>query len=377
MIVSISNAAQATYIFIAILIAGLLLSARARKDKKFFPIEVTNELKGVAILLVVFGHVGYFLTTDNSFLFPLSTIAGVGVDIFLFLSGYGLVVSALNKPRSISQFYKDRLLKLLIPFWIVISIFFILDFFVLNKAYPVTYVIASFLGFFYRADLYQDLNSPLWYFTLILFYYFVFPLVFIKKRPWLSAIAIYFITSVFIACNPSWFSQVRYFHEVHMLAFPVGVLAGQWLARAQGVKQIAVTKLENKIKPHQVSRLILNIIYCLILVFLCVVIGYNALHSGVGQSIHIERLISLITTLAFVLFFLIKKIEFRLMHLIGLYSYEIYLLHWPIMNRYDFVFQYLHPWLAMAVYIGIFIGAGWLLQKVSRLIVNKISLIIK
>ena len=129
MIISIINPIQATYIFIAIFSVAILFSLRSKKNHDFFPIETTNELKGLAILLVIFGHIGYFLVDDHSFLFPLSTIAGVGVDIFLFLSGYGLVVSALKKTLTIFQFYKTRLIKLLIPLWITLGTFFLLDFF--------------------------------------------------------------------------------------------------------------------------------------------------------------------------------------------------------------------------------------------------------
>jgi len=92
----IDNPITGTYIFIVIFVFAILLSLRKKKSEGFFPISITNELKGVAILTVIFGHIGYFLVSDNRFLFPLSTISGVGVDLLLFLSGYGFVVSAIK-----------------------------------------------------------------------------------------------------------------------------------------------------------------------------------------------------------------------------------------------------------------------------------------
>lgn len=372
MVISIINAIQATYIFIVIFVMAILLSAHFRKDNKFFPIETTNELKGVAILLVVFGHIGYFLVNDHNFLFPLSSIAGVGVDIFLFLSGYGLVVSAITKSRTIGQFYKDRLVKLMVPFWLVISAFFLLDFFVLNKAYPIGYIVSSFFGLFNSADLYKDINSPLWYFTLILFYYIVFPIVFIKRRPWISALIIYVLTYVIIALNPVWLSKVRYFHEVHMLAFPLGVLAGGAVCNTFNFRQKISNKIESIVKSNRVMGIVKNTVYCFLALILLFIIAHNTYNSGVGQGVRVEQIITMATTLAFVFLFLIKKIEFRLLNLIGLYSYEIYLLHWPILYRYDFIFPFFSPWLAMSVYIALFIGLGWLLQKLSNLITRKI-----
>ena len=96
-----------TQIFIGWLLLALLLSARVKKSAGFFPVSLTSELKGVAILAVVFSHVGYFLAADHRFLFPLSVFAGAGVDIFLFLSGFGLAVSAIKKSLSIKEFGAD------------------------------------------------------------------------------------------------------------------------------------------------------------------------------------------------------------------------------------------------------------------------------
>ena len=44
---------------------------------------------------------------------------------------------------------------------------------------------------------------------------------------------------------------------------------------------------------------------------------------------------SLIATLAAVALFAVKRVEFRALTLVGTYSYEIYLLHWPWLSRYD------------------------------------------
>lgn len=371
MIISIINPIQATYIFIAIFSMAILLSLRSKKNQDFFPIETTNELKGLAILLVIFGHIGYFLVDDHSFLFPLSTIAGVGVDLFLFLSGYGLVISALKKTLTFFQFYKTRLIKLLVPLWVTLGIFFLLDFFVLSKVYTGGYILSSFLGIFTSADLYNDINSPLWYFTLILFYYLIFPLVFIRKCPCLSAIIIYILTYIIIVLNPIWFSRVKFFHEVHLLAFPIGVLVAGLISYSQNfIRNINLAKFLKNKKLIEIIKKIAHYLSTFILLF---IIGYTVYNSGIGKGVWIEQLVSLITTLAFIGLFLIKKLRIELLYLFGLYSYEIYLLHWPILYRYDFIFKFLPPWLGMIFYLGLFLGLGWLLQKITKLIYSKIK----
>lgn len=371
MTISIIDPVGATYIFILIFVITILLSLRKKKEEGFFPLSTTNELKGLAILTVVFGHIGYFLITGNLFLFPLSTISGVGVDLFLFLSGYGLVVSAMRKSRTIGAFYRDRLLKLLVPLWIVLGIFYLLDSFVLNKTYSATSILSSFLGFFPTASLYSDINSPLWYLTLTLFYYLIFPLVFIKKQPWLSAGIIYLTSYLLLALNFSSISGVRYFYETHYWAFPIGVFLGGLLYNTKAINSFISGTVE-KINTSKVLVIFKSVAYYSLVLALLFAIGY-ASYSGMGRDIGQEQLISVAITLCFVLLFLMKKTEIGLFSLLGLYSYEIYLLHWPILYRYDVFFKILPGWLAMILYFILFICLGWLLKKVSEGILSKIK----
>ena len=67
----------------------------------------------------------------------------------------------------------------------------------------------------------------------------------------------------------------------------------------------------------------------------------------------------------------LKKIEFRLFYWFGLYSYEIYLWHWPIMYHYDFLYRFMPVWLATILYLVFFIGLGWAVSKLVGLIGSK------
>src|SRR3989339_1241391 len=115
MAILVNSPVISTYVFIIIFLVVVLATIRRKGTQEFFSATVSQELKGLAILMILFGHIGYFLAEDHRFLFPLSISAGVGVNLFLFLSGYGLASSALSKSLSIFQFYKKRLAKLFIP----------------------------------------------------------------------------------------------------------------------------------------------------------------------------------------------------------------------------------------------------------------------
>lgn len=360
--INIIDAVNSTWIFAILLGIALILSIRVDKKRQFFPISTTEELKGFAILAVVFAHIGYFLVNDDRFLFPLSIISGVAVDIFLFLSGFGVTVSSLKNRFSIISFYVKRLPRLFIPFWIILIVFLVLDFFILKISYPWQTVFKDFLGIFTRADIYHDINSPFWYFTLILFYYLAYPLIFNKKMPWVSAFIIYIISYLIVfQWNPTTISEVRNLYSVHLLPFPLGMAFAWGFSK----KDIISNKLSNVAKA--VNNSLFRYFAMAILLFVCV---YTAIYSGVGNN-EIVGYISTVTVLSIFFLFILKKFDIKLLGLFGIYSYEIYLMHWPIMYRYDIFYKYMPAWLATALYLILFIALAWILQKLTDRILKR------
>lgn len=371
MLISISNVVESTNIFIAIFVLAIVLSIRKKQTKELFPNSLSQEIKGLAILTVIFCHVGYFLVSDNRFLFPLSTMAGVGVNLFLFLSGYGQIFSATKRQYTILQFYKNNLLKLFVPFWITLGSFFVLDYFVLHKFYGWTYMAQNFIGYFPKADLYVDVNSPFWYFTFILLYYLVFPLVFIRRAPWLSAIIIYYLGILFIKINPAQLAGVIGLYKVHITAFPLGMLVGYLFLNFNKIKvwllgQVSEVQVQTNLKKY----FYLAVRY-IILIGLAAGIAYTAYYSNVGNAQ--EENTSLITVGLIILFALLKNFDIKLLYWFGFYSYEIYLFHWPLMIRYDYFYHHLPAWLATVLYLALFMGLGWCLRKLSTLKFGKMS----
>ncbi len=342
MLINVSDPTFQT-ILVSLILTGLLfISVKRTQNAGFFSKEVTNQLKGLAILAVVFGHIGYFLSSDNRFLFPLSVASGVGVNIFLFLSGFGLTLSQLKSPLSSLSFYKKRLSKLFIPLWAVITLVLLLDFFLLHRVYPIAEIVHSLLGFYPKANLWQSLDSPLWYFSPILFYYLVFPLLFFKKIPLLSPLLILLLSWLLLNLPLPVKSDVLKLYKLHSLAFPLGML-------------FALVIPYLKFKLNRIVKIL--IIGAATLVFL-----YTAYYSGVGQDPKIEQGISLITTFSAIVIFALSKLEFGLFSIFGIYSYEIYLLHWPIVSRFN-PFLGLPPFLDVTLNLGLFILLGYVLQK--------------
>ena len=85
-----------TLVLSLLLLVILLVTTKKRQENSAFSISATTEMKGLAILSIIFAHIAFGVAPDNRFLWPLSTWAGAGVNIFFFLSGFGLTVSAIS-----------------------------------------------------------------------------------------------------------------------------------------------------------------------------------------------------------------------------------------------------------------------------------------
>ena len=364
--ITITNVSESNLIVIAVLIAVLFLTLRKSQHTDIFPISVTQELKGLGILTVVFAHFAYMLVTNAEFLFPLSIIAGVGVDLFLFMSGYGLSVGMLKKPMPVLEFYKRRLIKIFIPFWIALIIIFAADAIFLNINYPVPYMVQSLLGWFPTAIGFGDVNSPFWYITWMIMFYALYPIVFSTKRPWLGALILAVIATLLGVYNPFDMGD-NWLHRLHTLAFPLGIVAA-WLLMETKNKE---NKLVKYLKDFRNNSN--NMLRYAVIVLMFVLVVYMSLHTTanhwpkltalLGKGYFVEQFTSLVIMFAFIVIFSLKKLDNKFLAIYGLYSFEVYLIHWPLIGRYDIFFNIMPAWAAVLAWLVSFILVSILLQK--------------
>ncbi len=362
--VHIDNPELQTIFFSILFFLTLVLSLKRANKTSFLDLNITNEVKGLAILTVIFSHLGYFLSDSDKFLFPLSILAGVGVNAFLFISGYGLTVSSLKKPLSAINFYKRRVIKLFIPLWLSLALILFLDKIFLDRVYQFTETWHAHLGFFPKADLYQNINSPLWFITLIIIYYLIFPFIFIKKSPFISGLALLLISYLLfnsdLSANQKLIDiDVFNLYKLHFAAFPLGIIAADTIHLNSYAKTIW-SHFKKYAKRFRLFFIILTL----------TIFTYSAFNSGVGESPLKEQLLSLFTTFSLIILFIFKRVRFGLLSVLGIYSYEIYLLHWPILSRFDLLFKFLPPFLATLVYLGLFILLGYFMQYLSNKILK-------
>ena len=365
--ITITNVPEANMIVIIALIAVLLITLRKSQHTDVFPVSVTQELKGLGILTVVFAHFAYMLVTNAEFLFPLSIIAGVGVDLFLFMSGYGLSVGMLKKPMPVMEFYKRRLIKIFIPFWVALIIIFAADAIFLNINYTPSYITQSLLGWFPTAVGFGDVNSPFWYITWMIMFYALYPIVFSVKRPWLSALILAVIATLLGVYNPFDMGD-NWLHRLHTLAFPLGIVAAWLLMKTKEKENKLVKYLEDfRNKSSGVLRLLIIAAMFALVVYMSLHTTANhwpILTSILGKGYFVEQLTSLVIMFAFIVIFSLKKLDNKFLAIYGLYSFEVYLIHWPLIGRYDIFFDIFPAGVAVIAWIITFILISWVLQKI-------------
>ena len=365
--ITITNVPEANMIVIIALIAVLLITLRKSQHTDVFPVSVTQELKGLGILTVVFAHFAYMLVTNAEFLFPLSIIAGVGVDLFLFMSGYGLSVGMLKKPMPVMEFYKRRLIKIFIPFWVALIIIFAADAIFLNINYTPSYITQSLLGWFPTAVGFGDVNSPFWYITWMIMFYALYPIVFSVKRPWLTALILAVVATLLGVYNPFDMGD-NWLHRLHTLAFPLGIVAAWLLMKTKEKENKLVKYLEDfRNKSSGVLRLLIIAAMFALVVYMSLHTTANhwpILTSILGKGYFVEQLTSLVIMFAFIVIFSLKKLDNKFLAIYGLYSFEVYLIHWPLIGRYDIFFDIFPAGVAVIAWIITFILVSWLLQKI-------------
>jgi len=243
-------------------------------------------LKGIAILSIMLHNLLHLLpgaVAENEFTFSARNIQRVlfefhhsqevwrmiasvfshfghyGVPIFLFLSGYGLVMKyekSLTQAPSTLPFlwqHMKKLWGLVIPGFVV-ALFFLTDWhtFTLSFGKSNPWLTLGFLGNFFEFD--TLLYGPWWFFSLMLQFYLIYRCIFYRWRTalplWsivgLSLLAMWLANESNIHLEISDSSLLHYLRVSalgHLLPFALGISAARWGGAA------TMTKWRNNLSP--------------------------------------------------------------------------------------------------------------------------------
>jgi len=176
-----------------------------------------TELMGFAILWVILFH----SNIKTPFIEPFSSLGYGGVDIFFFLSGYGLFFSSVKNESALS-FYKKRFIRVF-PTYMVVVFFTMLGLGVFTlKTY---FINISTLGYWFNESYFE------WYIPSLFAFYLYFPLLVksTNKYPSLTFLFGVFLTAFLV--------YVKMHFHLHAMLLPfmtripifiLGVLFGKY-----------------------------------------------------------------------------------------------------------------------------------------------------
>lgn len=269
-----------------------------------------DELKGLALILVVFYHATGILGWPNWLQGQL------GVDIFLILSGVTLALGP-SATEPLGTFFRRRFLRIFPAYWLALALFLALDYFLRGLVHPAPRVwlhVTGLHAFSREFDLW-GINDSLWFIALIVPLYATFAF----ARRWLHRPADILglgclLTALVCATYLATGNSGALIHlGVRLPSFFVGLVLGHALAAPQ-----------INLRPTPLLA-----VGGLTLAYVTLNHGLNFFGLGAALAVSAAYL-----ALRAALPATIVSGALRPFARLGLYSYEIYLFHQPLIREY-------------------------------------------
>ena len=172
-----------------------------------------KELFGIAILSIIGLHYLEGVSADFSHSYIMyifskiyfGSIGSVGVDIFLFLSGYGIYYS-LSHEQNIFSFYEKRVKRVVLPYFIFGILFWVLEDIIMLRV-----SVGEFLLDFSTISFWTRGNRMYWYISLICLLYLISPFLYRHKNK-ISLVILVWI----LGCVVLYFFNANYFNKIEI-----------------------------------------------------------------------------------------------------------------------------------------------------------------
>ena len=201
-------------------------------------------LKGIAICGMLMWHIFYCPNPEgivySPFIQYIGTIGDVCVSIFLFISGYGLTQGYKKTEGTNSiTFILKRLLKFYSNFWFVFILIVLFGTLIMHQPIftegsnlqRILQWVKEFLAI--RGQL--SYNDSWWYFSLIISFYIIFPVLYwgTKKNP--------YVIVLLIILNSSF--SLRFINQELHYYMPIFVLGILWAMYGAKLPSISIKKV--------------------------------------------------------------------------------------------------------------------------------------
>lgn len=293
-------------------------------------VKFRREIMGGAIILIMLCHTNFYFENEmlKSVYYRLIEFCKVGVDVFFFMSGFGLVFSIHNDSNRVN-FYKKRFLRVLPTYFTVILLW---------GAFAITISLEQANGYWWKYSLisfFTNGEMAAWFIAAIIVLYLLFPLIYKPQKLhnhakvrsniyiYIFAGCIYFC-SMLIALqgNDAVMKSINEAFTVRIPSFLAGILLGD------AVKSNAVLRWSSK------HVLVLSTVSMILYVI-------NARYNSICER-WAERVLFLPVAFCIIWWTVVllnrvnhSSIFYRTLSLLGGITLEIYLTHEKILLVYN------------------------------------------
>ena len=282
----------------------------------------TDTVKGLCITLILLSHITYWYFHSHIIIrYILTCFAAVACGIFLFLSGYGNVLSIQSKKNSLKSSFLKKSIRLYLVVFISTIPFYPL-FWLLNSDY-----IYKGIPFFYNMLLlsnstYGGINCY-WYLKYqLLCYLFLYMSLYFAKRFYLLILfistAIFMFLTIKAGASAMWY--------VSAICFPIGCFCAEY---------------KDKIVLYCKKYFYLIYVFVLLFIILMIMRGHLAV-----------TLMNVLGCLIIMLFSVYKNIKIKPLQYMSKYTLELYVIHQLIMLSLKYTVKFSYP--VKAIIVSVF-----------------------
>lgn len=317
-----------------------------------FDVSITNASKGMALMLILWHHLFYEKPEMGLIVFQTALLAKVCVGIYVVLSGYGLAESVKKKGLELGAFYKRRLLKLYMNYWLIALIFVPIGVWFMEKSFSSVYgehifqgFILQMLGIHMFTWVGYGYNATWWFMSLIIVLYAIFPLVytFSKKYPLTTLLFTAWLLFLPIPLVNDWIFPFTV--GIYLSQKDGFVKMGQWFQKQGNWRFVTMTILT-----------------------LCV--AWYRQNGWLFDSIRADTFFAILLILWTTELVVFSSWAKKAFEFVGIHSFNIFLFHTFIYYYYfpDFIYSFKYPLAIFAVLLGICLLISVGIEKFKKVI---------
>lgn len=321
-----------------------MYKSKRNNSLNILELDYTKTLKGFCAIGVIIHHYVQKLT-EPGMLYPLNFIGILCVGFFFFMSGYGLTQS-YNKNKSLSKFWKSRILNLYIPFIVANIIIALISNHLIDSRYSIEEIIITSIS---MRTIYS--NVILWYiFVQVLMYIFFYSLfkLFDGKKTRLIVLSMLCISYILIARRLG-IGEWRY---NTVICFVVGSVVATY-----------IDSIECILREHYIG-ITSMLAFIFLSTWVCVLNNrYNFLMSNISSIAFVLLMMSLSYKVT------LNSMIFKFL---GELSYEIYILQLPIILIINSILEDYN--IAIVVICCLTVATSFITSKISKQLYKLLSL---